>query len=179
MIRWAVVFCGGVMMAAWLIISHASTGGHKATQTAAQLVSTAKPTAPNTAIPALNLTEQGELKLPKAADGHYWLDATVNGHPLTFVVDTGASTITLNKTDAQMLGVLPSDEGFTGRSSTANGTVRSAPITLSSFSLAQMSWSNLPATVVDGPMDTNLLGMSFLNSLKSFSFEGDTLVMRR
>ncbi len=182
MLNWALKLCGLVFLCVLILIPLlqklavpvAHTRGSLSVRVAEKPDAVPSTTAQTT----INLTQSGELKVKKSPDGHYWLEAIVNGHPLKFVVDTGASTITLNKPDAAMLGLVPASDAFTGYSNTANGVVRFAPIRLSSLSLAQMSWSDIPATVIDAPMSTNLLGMSFLNNLKSFSFESDTLILR-
>ncbi len=182
MLKWALKLCGLVFLCAListtLIPKHSRPASQKSISVSANMAKKHDILPSPTAQTAINLTQSGELKVQKSPDGHYWLEAIVNGHPLKFVVDTGASTITLNKPDAEMLGLMPASDMFTGHSSTANGVVRFAPIRLGSLSLAQLSWSDIPATVIDAPMSANLLGMSFLNSLKSFSFEGDTLILR-
>ena len=60
------------------------------------------------------LADQGRIELPRAADGHYYVTADVNGHPTRFVVDTGASQIVLSEQDARSAGIDP-DAGHQGR----------------------------------------------------------------
>lgn len=181
MLKWALNLCGLVIACVVIVpalIGPLAKPPKKATSSVVDNAQKMPPIVPAALLTDISLNQNGELKIQKSPDGHYWLDAIVNGHSLKFIVDTGASTITLNKSDAQLLGLMPNDGAFIGQSNTANGIAHIAPIRLSSFSLAQLSWSDVPAMVIDGKMDVNLLGMSFLNRLKSFSFEGDSLILK-
>src|SRR5579863_1093531 len=71
-----------------------------------------------------------EFVFHRASDGHYYVDAEVNGAPIHFMVDTGASYVTLSPDDARTAGLDLSDTDFNQRASTANGIARIAPVTL-------------------------------------------------
>ena len=73
-----------------------------------------------------------KIELSRALDGHYYVTAQVNGEPVDFFIDTGATNIVLTQDDAQRVGFTTSDLAFVGRSNTANGIVSTAPVRLDS-----------------------------------------------
>jgi aspartyl protease family protein len=103
------------------------------------------------------------LEIPAAADGHYYLTAEVAGERVRFVVDTGASDIVLSQRDASRIGLNPETLNYFGSATTANGTVRTAPVTLPALTIGDVTVTNVPAVVNGGELDTSLLGMSFLS----------------
>ncbi|MEC7258789.1 MAG: TIGR02281 family clan AA aspartic protease, partial [Pseudomonadota bacterium] len=96
--------------------------------------------------------ETGEITVPRAADGHYYLTLRVNDVPIRFVVDTGATDMVLTRADAVAAGVDPGDQGFSGRARTANGTVRVAPVRLDTVAIGPVQDRNIRASVNDGEM---------------------------
>jgi len=114
----------------------------------------------------------------RARDGHFYVDADVNGASIRFVVDTGASVIALSPEDARAAGLQVLSQDFTLRANTANGVARVAPVTLRAVGLGQFTASEVPAIVVEQPMQASLLGMSFLSRLQGFETRGDELVLR-
>ena len=119
----------------------------------------------------------GRIEIPVAADGHYHLIAEVNGVPVRFIVDTGASQIVLTERDAQRIGLKPADLVFSGRASTANGEVRTAPVRLARFEVAGFAEAGLRAVVSQGEMGASLLGMSYLSARAQVSFEAGRMVI--
>ncbi|MEM9639330.1 MAG: TIGR02281 family clan AA aspartic protease, partial [Pseudomonadota bacterium] len=79
--------------------------------------------------------DQGKLVVPRGPDGHYYIAAEVNGAPVQFVLDTGASTLVLTREDAAAAGLSVDDLNFTNRAMTANGEVRTAPVRLDSVTI--------------------------------------------
>ncbi len=71
-----------------------------------------------------------EMIIPASAHGHFLVEAVVEGTPLAFVIDTGASDVVLSPADAERLGFRPDELRFTRRYQTANGVVAAAPVTL-------------------------------------------------
>src|SRR5258708_574749 len=65
--------------------------------------------------------------------GHFQVEGSVDGRRVDFMVDTGATLVALRERDASKLGIFPTPRDYTGRSSTANGIVRVAPVRLSSL----------------------------------------------
>jgi clan AA aspartic protease (TIGR02281 family) len=108
--------------------------------------------------------------------GHVALTAMVNGAPVRFLVDTGASRVTLTTDDARAAGIGRSGLVFNQRSQTANGLVREAPVTLREIRIEQLSIDNVSAAVNEN-LTVSLLGMSFLRRLKSFEMRDGALTI--
>jgi aspartyl protease family protein len=109
--------------------------------------------------------------------GHVYLEADVNGSPTRFIVDTGASFVTLRPEDARAAGISGGDLHFTMRTSTANGQVRIAPVKLRELRLGQLTMEDVDAVVVESPLPISLLGMSFLKRLDGYEMRDGALVM--
>lgn len=120
-----------------------------------------------------------EVRFPVRNDGHFLIEALVDGTPVRFLVDTGASDIVLSPADARRIGFDPENLAFTGFAETANGTVRTAPVRLGSVAIGPIRMSDLPASVNQAAMRGSLLGMSFLKRLRSFEMRDDVLILRR
>ncbi|MGE5202903.1 MAG: TIGR02281 family clan AA aspartic protease [Acidobacteriota bacterium] len=125
-----------------------------------------------------NRTVPNELVYRRAGDGHFYVEADVNGALVRFVVDTGASVVALSPDDARAAGLSVANPDFSARAYTANGVARVAPVTLRAVALGQFTASDVPAIVVERPMQVSLLGMSFLARLQGFETRGDELVLR-
>lgn len=125
------------------------------------------------------LAEGGRIELPRAPDGHYYLTAEVNGEPIRFVVDTGASQIVLTKSDAEKAGLATADLDFVGRAYTANGEVRTAPVRLDRVSVGPLVDEDVRAVVNEGELDQSLLGMEYLQLFTSVEITNGTLVLTR
>ena len=108
--------------------------------------------------------------------GHFSVTATVNGAPIRFVVDTGASLVALTLDDARAAGISRSELVFNQITQTANGRIHFAPVVLREVRIEQLSIENVPAAVIEN-LDQSLLGMSFLRRLKSFEMREGTLTI--
>lgn len=134
--------------------------------------------APATAPAAVNRAAPlSELVLQAGAHGHFIVDASVNGETLTFLVDTGASSIYLTPRDAAALGWTPPRLTYSERYHTAAGEVRAAPVTLRSLRIGQLELYDLPASVGEEESSMSLLGMTFLKRLDSYQVRGDRLML--
>jgi clan AA aspartic protease (TIGR02281 family) len=109
--------------------------------------------------------------------GHFYLDAEVNGTPVHFLVDTGATLVSLSPQDARAIGLAPDELNFSAVMSTANGTARAAPLRLRSLRLGQLEVEDVPAVVMEQPMGVSLLGLSFLNRLDGYSIRDGRLTL--
>jgi aspartyl protease family protein len=117
--------------------------------------------------------------LYKASNGHFQADVSINGRNVPMMVDTGASMIALTYEDAERAGLDMAGLSFTSPVMTANGRAMMAPVTIPSLSIGGIERTNIRAGVAErGRMDESLLGMSFLQTLSAFSFEGDELKLR-
>lgn len=109
-------------------------------------------------------------------DGHVYVDAVVNGAPVKFVVDTGATMVVLTVRDAAAAGLSRGSLSFDMRTSTANGIGRAAPVRLHELRLGQLSVSDVPAAVVEN-LGLSLLGQSFLTRLDSYEMRDGALTL--
>ena len=136
-----------------------------------------QPAAAGTTAPAQKAAPFSELVLQAGARGHFTVDATVNGQTLTFLVDTGASSIYLTPRDAARLGWTPPRLTYSERYSTAAGEVRAAPVTLRSLRIGELELYDLPASVGEQESSMSLLGMTFLKRFDSYQVRGDRLIL--
>lgn len=124
-------------------------------------------------------TGAGEITLNRRSDGHFHVSATVNGERVQFLVDTGASVVTLTRDDAERAGLNPDTLSYSQRFDTANGITFGAPVRIDRLDIGGIAITDVRAAVMERGLGTSLLGMSFLDRLSSFSVEGDTLTLRR
>jgi aspartyl protease family protein len=119
--------------------------------------------------------ERGEPKAPAgtrmvvlgARDGHFAAEGRIDGRPVVFMVDTGASQIALRASDAARLGYRPRPQDYTVRVGTANGEGRAARIELGRVEVGEIMVRDVTALVVsDEALGVNLLGMSFLSRVR-------------
>ncbi|MGD9512252.1 MAG: TIGR02281 family clan AA aspartic protease, partial [Geminicoccaceae bacterium] len=134
------------------------------------------------ALPAVSATSDpadawNSIALDRDGRGHYRVQAAVNGVPVAFMIDTGASDVVLSPADATRLGLRPDRLRFTGRASTANGEVALAPVSLREIRIGQLTRRDIGAVVNGAPMPFSLLGMSFLASLEGWEARGDRLLL--
>ncbi|MEI9889504.1 MAG: TIGR02281 family clan AA aspartic protease [Caulobacteraceae bacterium] len=115
--------------------------------------------------------------LQKASDGHFWADGQVNGAPVRFLVDTGASAVSLTPRDARRLGLDPTRLVYDQRVATAAGMSPAARVKLSSVSVNGVRVANVDAVVIDRGLPASLLGMSYLGRLSRFEATPSSLVL--
>ncbi len=121
----------------------------------------------------------GEVYIAMSRDGHYWATLEVNGTPVRFVIDTGASHVSLSYEDAEMAGLDPSGLNYDRAFKTAGGISRKAIVTLDRITLDSIQISNISASVSQpGQINVSLLGMNFLNKLSGFNVENRKMILR-
>ena len=124
--------------------------------------------------------KEGENTVTVVANqtGHFFVNSVVNGVDMRFLIDTGATDVALTRYDAKRLGVDLSKLSYTKRVATANDMAWYAPIKLNYIKIGGIVVYNVTASVSsDNGLDTGLLGMSFLNRLKSYQVHNDSLIM--
>jgi aspartyl protease family protein len=106
-----------------------------------------------------------EVVIPAGAGGHFVTSGSINGRPVRFMVDTGATLVALGRPEAERLGIdLRGAE--TGVSQTAGGLVRVQLVKLASVKVGDVELYNVAGVVVPGEMPQVLLGNSFLKHLQ-------------
>ena len=114
--------------------------------------------------------------MPRGPNGHYHLTAIVNGTPLRFVVDTGATDVVLSTSDAERVGIDLDTLVYSGRARTANGEVRIAPVRID-ITLGDTQARGLRASVNEDDLFQSLLGMSYLSRFSRVEIARGELIL--
>jgi aspartyl protease family protein len=116
-----------------------------------------------------------ETRIPMAIDGHFWVDAKVNGRDVKFLVDSGATTTTIDRDTAQAAGIqISSRRDQYVR--TGNGIVRVASGRADELTVGGITRHGVALQIADND-DLSVLGMNYLSSLSRLSVEGRWLVL--
>ena len=111
----------------------------------------------------------------RAPDGHFYVEAQVNGAHVRFIVDTGASVVALTPADAQRAGIaLPA---IRARARGAGGAIEVIPVTIDRIALGQIEARDVRAAVAE-ELPASLLGQSFLSEIGGVEISGDRMVLR-
>jgi aspartyl protease family protein len=120
--------------------------------------------------------EQGhETRIPMAIDGHFWVDAKLNGHDVKFLVDSGATTTTIDRQTAKYAGIQVSarrDQYVR----TGNGIVQVASARAGELTVGGITRHDVGLEIADND-DLNVLGMNYLSTLSRWGVEGRWLVL--
>lgn len=167
-LRWALLWLACCVLAALAApaLVNRTTGAGPAAAGHAALARPAK------AAPAAN-----SVLFPADRSGHFIINAMVNGAPVHFLVDTGATFVVLSDADAQAAGIDRTLLTFDQRLRTADGETRGALVTLRDIRIGQMEQDNVPAMVLDSPVSISLLGMSFLKRLERYEIRDGELTL--
>ncbi|HEY3815078.1 MAG TPA: TIGR02281 family clan AA aspartic protease [Caulobacteraceae bacterium] len=168
----AAVLCA-VAAAKGVILFNASYGQDRSAAQAAD----AAPTS-STAAAAVVEHHASTAEVTKAADGHFWAEAEVNGHSVRFLVDTGATDVALTGDDARRLGIDLSTLTFDRSVSTAAGMSKAAKVDLDYVSVAGARVDHVSALVLTNGLQTSLLGMTYLGRLSKFEASQNALILR-
>ncbi len=103
----------------------------------------------------------------------------LDGAPVRFVVDTGATDMVLSRQDAERIGITVDDLAFNGRANTANGTVSTARVWLDEVRLGDNVDRDVPAQVNGGEMTSSLLGMTYLQRYEVLNIANGRLTLVR
>lgn len=123
--------------------------------------------------------DQGRVDVPRSPDGHYHLRLDLDGEPVDFVVDTGASAIVLTRKDARRIGIPLDELIYSGRARTANGVVRTARARVGEIALGPIRDRDVVVWVNEGEMERSLLGMTYLKRFDRLEISGRTLILER
>lgn len=129
--------------------------------------------------PRQSVLSTGQVEVPRMFDGHFYLTARLNGEPVEFVVDTGATDVVLTKADALRIGIDLDALTYTGSAMTANGMVRTARARIDRVSVGEIEDRNLEVWINEGEMDRSLLGMAYLRRFSRIEIADDTLILTR
>lgn len=118
------------------------------------------------------------IMVMRGSNGHFEVNANVNGAPLTLLVDTGAGSVVLSQDDARKAGIDTDSLAYSVQVSTANGRTTAAPVSLGTLDIGGIQRDRIRALVArPGALESSLLGMNYLETLWSFEIRGDRLVL--
>jgi len=119
------------------------------------------------------------VEISRGNRGEFQVTAEINGARIATVYDTGASAVVLTQEAAKAAGLPLDFLNYSVAVETANGRTRAAPVTLDRIKVGAITERAVPALIAQpGQLRTSLLGMSFLNRLRSSEVRGDRLVLR-
>ena len=126
---------------------------------------------------AMTASRGSKIVLTAGTGGHFLTSGAINGRPTQFLVDTGATSVSMSVQEAERLGI-DYKKGALGRSSTANGTVTTYLVKLASVRIGDVEVYDIDGNVVPAGMPYILLGNSFLTRFQ-MTRQNDQLVLER
>jgi len=130
-------------------------------------------------LPGRALSRGGPVEIARGNRGECQIVAEINGARISTVYDTGASAVVLTQEAAKAAGLPLDFLNYSVPVETANGRTRAAPVTLDRIRVGGIEERQVSALIAQpGQLRMSLLGMSFLNRLKSSEVRGDRLVLR-
>lgn len=129
------------------------------------------------AIGVSNGDGSGKITMTADGQGHFYTTGTINGTSVRFVVDTGATMISLGATDAKRIG-LDFNRGEKMISHTANGQTVVSKLQLDTVRLGDITLHGVDAVIHQNEMPIALLGMSFLNRME-MQRDGSTMTLKK
>jgi aspartyl protease family protein len=123
-------------------------------------------------------SDRTQFMATRGVDNHFHLTGSIDGAPVSFMVDTGASVVAMDRATAERLGIATGNLRFSQQVMTANGVASAAPLRLDTVRIGDIVRHDVDAAVIEGRgLGVVLLGMSFLSTLTSFDFRGDRLIL--
>ena len=119
----------------------------------------------------------GETVLPRADDGHFYADVTVDGATTQMLVDTGATTVALTGEDAEAMGIAWNESDVRPVARGANGMIYGVPVTLGMVQVGDLEARDVAAMVVPEGLGISLLGQSFLSKIDRVEMQTDRMVL--
>ena len=119
----------------------------------------------------------GKVILNADGQGHFYTTGTINGTSVRFIVDTGATMVSLGASDARRIG-LDTSRGQRGMTNTANGQAVVTKVQLDTVRVGDITLHNVDALIHQNEMPMALLGMSFLNRME-MQRDGSTMTLKR
>ena len=159
-LAWVAIFAGAIVL-----YSFRNVAGQAWEQVKREI----SPDAPVQSGPSVNIR--------KGDDGHFHVDARVNGHDVKFMIDSGATTSSLSKADAAAADVPIDETGFSEAVETANGMAMMRRAQIDRLEVGSIVRTDHPILVSGDTVELSVLGMNFLSSLKSWRVEGDEMIL--
>ena len=129
------------------------------------------------AVGSANADGSGKVILTADSQGHFVTNGTINGAAVKFLVDTGATLISLGASDARRIGI-DASKGQRGITNTANGQAQVSKVKLDTVRVGDVTLHNVDALVHQNELPVALLGMSFLNRME-MQRDGGTMTLKK
>jgi aspartyl protease family protein len=112
-------------------------------------------------------SERQQVSIPRGEGGHFRVTGSINGQTVSFMVDTGATSVSMSSVQARRLGIDYALSGTPVRAATASSAVDGYQVTLARVKVGDIELSNVQALVLEGrfPLEV-LLGMSWLSRVR-------------
>jgi aspartyl protease family protein len=111
-----------------------------------------------------------DVVIARSDDRHYYADASVNGRPVHFMIDTGAGETALTEADAKSIGINVDPANYEVIGDGASGIVRGQYVQLTSIDLNGIRQKDVKAVIVQGS-NVSLLGQPFLEQLDQITIK--------
>ncbi len=169
--RFAIFVFATIFAVVWLVPTSQPKHGLAATATRSD---------PRTGVERDSSIGLKEMVIQRAPNGHFYVDGTVNGQPVRFLVDTGATVVALTTEDATRAGLQVSPAEFERVAEGASGPVMGKAVMLNSVALGRNEVTQVGGVVIadTGGANISLLGQSYLQRIGSVSISGDEMVLR-
>jgi aspartyl protease family protein len=119
-----------------------------------------------------------EIAIRRQDDGHYWLQVDVNGKPVRFMIDSGATTTAVNADTARETSIEVDADGYPVILDTANGRVTAKRGVIQLLKIDALEIPQHKVVVSESFGDTNVLGMNFLDSMQSWKVEANVMTLK-
>ncbi len=119
-----------------------------------------------------------EIAIRRQDDGHYWLQVDVNGKPVRFMIDSGATTTAVNADTARETSIEVDANGYPVILDTANGRVTAKRGVIQLLKIDALEIPQHKVVVSESFGDTNVLGMNFLDSMQSWKVEANVMTLK-
>ena len=128
--------------------------------------------------PAAPLPTGRKVAVTADGRGHFSTTFKLNGRQVDGMIDTGATLVAINTSTARRIGISLNPSDFSHQVNTANGAIKAAVVTVDHMQIGKISVDNIQAVVLDDKaLQTNLIGMSFLQKLQKYQVENGALLL--
>ncbi len=121
--------------------------------------------------------KDNQITIKAAQDGHFYINAKINNSEIRFMIDTGATNVSLSLKDAKKAGINIDQLVFNQIYQTANGKALAAATNLKELEIEGLVFRDVKASVNQSDIDISLLGMNFLKQMKKYEFSNDQLTL--
>jgi aspartyl protease family protein len=125
------------------------------------------------------INDEQQIIVNISNDKHFYVNIKINGVPIRFMIDTGASDVMINIADAKKIGVDTKKLVFNKRYETANGMAFGAMIKVNELEISDIKFTNINASINNVDIGVSLLGMSFLRKFTKYEFFQDKLILTK